>query len=467
MSALTRIFNRSLDEHVVMRWAVIAVILLLSLIFGLFTTRYLALFDLGLAAAIFLFANIELGLVLMLIVSLSLPISIATNTQTVVPISMIVLVLLLIGWLFRMLIRRSFRLAPSRVNLPLGIFTLAATISFVSGGLPWILLAAHAPLPAQLGGWAIFVLSCLGCLLVGNQIKREKWLKVLVAVFLGYGALAVAGRLTPAAGTLSNQLIIFTDTGSLFWLWIVALAGGLALFNKSMKLYGRVALGVLAGLTVLTMYLTSQSWLSGWLPGLGVLLALLVLRSWRISVLVMGVALALFLVLKGSALAGLVSENQYSIDTRLAAMQILLGRVLPANPLIGLGFANYYHYAELYPILGWYVKFNSHNNYVDIVMQMGVIGFVAFAWLATALTRLGLQLRSRVGDGFARGYVFACIAGLAGMLLAGALGDWFLPFVYNIGLSGTRMSILGWIFLGGLISIEQIAKRQSETVTGD
>jgi len=34
--------------------------------------------------------------------------------------------------------------------------------------------------------------------------------------------------------------------------------------------------------------------------------------------------------------------------------------------------------------------------------------------------------------------------------------DWVLPFVYNIGLAGFRASVLGWLFLSGLVSLEQM-----------
>ncbi len=61
--------------------------------------------------------------------------------------------------------------------------------------------------------------------------------------------------------------------------------------------------------------------------------------------------------------------------------------------------------------------------------------------------------------GFARGYVYACLGGLAGTLVAGMLGDWFLPFVYNIGLAGFRASMLGWLFLGGLVAVEEMGRR--------
>jgi hypothetical protein len=46
------------------------------------------------------------------------------------------------------------------------------------------------------------------------------------------------------------------------------------------------------------------------------------------------------------------------------------------------------------------------------------------------------------------------------MVVAGMIGDWVLPFFYNIGLTGFRSSILGWLFLGGLVSIEQLVIAQ-------
>jgi hypothetical protein len=56
--------------------------------------------------------------------------------------------------------------------------------------------------------------------------------------------------------------------------------------------------------------------------------------------------------------------------------------------------------------------------------------------------------------------VYGALGGLAGMVVAGMLGDWVLPFFYNIGLNGFRSSMLGWLFLGGLVSIEQMLTTQ-------
>ena len=45
------------------------------------------------------------------------------------------------------------------------------------------------------------------------------------------------------------------------------------------------------------------------------------------------------------------------------------------------------------------------------------------------------EIKSR--PGFAQAYVYGALGGLAGMVVAGMLGDWVLPFFYNVGLAGS------------------------------
>jgi hypothetical protein len=44
------------------------------------------------------------------------------------------------------------------------------------------------------------------------------------------------------------------------------------------------------------------------------------------------------------------------------------------------------------------------------------------------------------------------------------LGDWVLPFVYNVGFGGFRASVLGWLFMGGLVALEQMTAAQTPNV---
>jgi O-antigen ligase len=130
------------------------------------------------------------------------------------------------------------------------------------------------------------------------------------------------------------------------------------------------------------------------------------------------------------------------------------------EPFIGLGLANYYHYAVLFPILGWRVKFSSHNNYLDLLAQSGVLGLAAFAWLSFELLRVVLRLYSDSPSGFPRAYAAGAAAGFVAVLVSGMLGDWVIPFVYNTGVSGFRSSLVTWLFIGGALALDSLLKER-------
>jgi hypothetical protein len=453
----------ALNTQPLLRAGVVVAVLALAAYLGRTASTRTAMLLAAAAGALVLLQRPHWGLVALIPAALCVPFAIGTGTQTSLNAAALLVAALLGVWPADMLRRGRVKLAPSPVNLPAFVFILVAVLAFAAGQLPWNPFAATASLAAQGGGLAVFVLSVGALLLVGNMATELRRLRWLVWPFLALSALVVLGRVVPPLGAVSGRLFVHGATGSLMWVWLAALAGGLALFDRSLRMGARVALFGLAAAVVGVGWFLGRSWASGWLPSLVALWALIWLRSWRLGLVVTLLAAVWLGWARPDLPADVVAQDQYSLDTRRVAWDILLRQVLPLNPILGLGPSNYYHYTILYPILGWYVKFNSHNQYVDILAQVGVLGMGAFLWLMAALARLGWSLRARAGQGFARGYVHACLAGLAGTLAAGMLADWFLPFVYNIGLAGFRASVLGWIFLGGLIAIEQqVYRRDAE-----
>jgi O-antigen ligase len=150
-----------------------------------------------------------------------------------------------------------------------------------------------------------------------------------------------------------------------------------------------------------------------------------------------------------------VETDVYSYSTRVEAWEIVLN-IAKASPIFGLGFGNYYWYTPLFLIRGWSIQFNSHNQYVDIIAQMGILGLLVFIWFFGELGNVGAKLLKVAPDGFTRGYVYGALGGIAGTLVASFFVDWALPFVYNIGFTGFRSSILAWLFMGGLISVQRL-----------
>jgi hypothetical protein len=456
--------SNELDSQRLFKWLIIAGVLAVSVYFAQRASSTYLMGVLAVIGGLILLRWSKLGLPVLLVSTLAVPVSFATGSQTPLNITVLLIPTLLGIWFLEMLQQHNVQLAPSRVNLPLLALLVAATLSLIAGSLPWNLFAGTAPLITQVAGWAVFAFSIGIVLLVGNHVHDQRMLQLLVVLFFIIGAGYMAGRLrVPILSELSRMMNRQGSDGSVFWVWLTALATGQLLFNQTLHRWKQLFLLGLIGVTLYIGFFQARDWASGWLPPLAAIGVIIWLRSWRVGVMCALIGIIVLFVARPDILQGILSAEtsteSYSILTRDAARDILLQQIFPLSPIFGLGPANYYWYTPLYPILGWYVKFNSHNNYVDILMQTGIIGLLCFLWVMGELGWLGWRLRNRFKGDFAQGYVNACVGGIVGTLLACWLADWLLPFVYNIGLTGFRASILAWIFMGGLVSLEQIARR--------
>jgi O-antigen ligase len=359
-------------------------------------------------------------------------------------------------WLFDMIARqRKILLIRSPVIAPVLLFAAVTLLAFGIGQFPWYPISP-APMEAQIGGLGIIILLLCVFLLAAHQIIDLRWLKSTVYLFLALGSIiAIAGLLPgPIHQEISSHFHNKVLGGSLFWIWLVALTISQLIFNKELNWRWRLLLGiVLVGVFFLRL-IQGRSWSSGWMPGFISIIVILWIGAprWALPLTII-CGIGLLASYQEIYDAVILADNEYSAITRLEAWRIV-GEIVKVNPILGLGPANYRFYTPLFSILGWFVQFNSHNNYVDIAAQTGLLGLACFLWLMWRIGKLSWQMRNKVAaGGFEQAYVYGCIGGLAGMLVAGMLGDWVLPFVYNIGLEGMRSSALGWLFLGGLVAV--------------
>jgi hypothetical protein len=374
-------------------------------------------------------------------------------------IGMIIVALLLGLWLVEMLVRhRKIALAPSSTTLPLLVLIVMGILSFGFGQIRWFIFAESAPLGAQLASLSLLILSAGVFLLAGNQIRDIRWLQALVWIFLAFGALYTVGRLSPEVDGYTGRFFQHGMDGSLFWVWLIVLAFSQAVFNRHLHPGWRLALIGITLMAFYDAYVHNYGWKSGWVPSLVGIGAVMIAYSWRLGMVASPFAAfaGIFIIDKA------IASDAYSYATRIEAWEILYD-IIEASPIMGLGFANYRWFTPLFPIRGYAVYFNSHNQYVDIVAQAGLVGLICFFWFFARVGLLGWKLRTRVPAGFQQAYVYGALGGLVATLVAGMLGDWIIPFFYNITLGGFRASILGWLFLGGLVVLEQMLKKQRES----
>ncbi len=350
---------------------------------------------------------------------------------------------------------------PRRVATALFMFLGVATLALIVGQFPWF--SVHgAPLPAQLAGLAIFLLSGGAFLLFATRLNTREQIKRITWVFLAAGALTTLLQLVPRVDKAlaftagSTGLTEPSCIGSMFWTWLVAMAAGQAFMNSELRVAARAALVFVIVLVLFHALVLNTGWTSGWLPGLIALGIVLVLKFPRLTISLGLLALPVALLSTG-IFDSFWNNEGYSFSTRVAAWQVL-GSVIGRSPLIGLGPANYYYYTSLFPILGWYVTFSSHNNYVDIIGQTGLIGFALFWWFLIEMGFLIAETRRKARHGFDLGFTSGALAGLIGSLAGCMLGDWLIPFVYNVGLSGFRSSVICWIFLGSAVALRRIMR---------
>jgi O-antigen ligase len=403
-----------------------------------------------------LLQNSQIGFPVLIISNLLVPSVIGTGTETSISLSLVLVAALIGIWVFVKVSGKQTVISfNSPVVPPLIIMMIVSVISFGFGQFRWLPTKAVS-FEAQLGGLALFIVLPGLFLVTMDRLRDINYLKASVWLLIIFGWGFIASLLVPGLRALGLQIYQRAVFDSMFWTWIAILAFTQAVFNNKLHWPLRIMSALVAASAFYITIYIRQSWTSGWFPALVGISFILLMKKPKVFLALAVLALLIVAIQPGmlnSIFLG--GDNEYSLTTRLEAWKIV-GRLIGLNPLFGLGPATYYNYTPLFSILGYSVRFNSHNNYVDIAAQIGLLGLAAFAWFAWKLFWLLWNHRESPSAGFPRAFMYAAIGGLIATLTAGMLGDWFLPFVYNIGLEGFRSSSFSWLFLGAGASLTYI-----------
>lgn len=397
--------------------------------------------------------KIELGLVAVLLSGVFVRFRLPTGTASEIVISLLMCVGILVLWVVRMLVvDKRLALKPAPINAPLLAFVATLFISlgwsrayrdvFVYDiGSPFVSVAAAV----------VMALLPVTLLLVANIVQDVRWLRAFVWLFLAEGLVSLILTLDISSIDNIRRLVfenglVWINTHGLFSAWCLSFALALALFNRQMHWAWRVALLIYAAGWVYWGFFLRITWLSGWVPAFAAAAVVVFLRSKKLFVVVMIVAVVGVGVYYGRT--AFEAETEESGNTRWAAYAVNW-RITSKHLLFGTGPAGYAsYYMSYFPE----EAMASHSNYIDLIAQTGIVGSFFYLWFFCAQVwgsyRLRLKLQNR-GD-FAESLSVAVLAGTAGCLVAMALGDWLLPFAYTQGIIGFDSAMFNWFFMGSL-----------------
>lgn len=450
------------NPRALLKFPIIAGVLVISLALAVLGKGNVKLFLLpvavisGVAVVLILLRQPVLGIPGLVVASLLIPTPFGQSYLGIISSAMLLEALMIGLWILDMVARqRHIHLVPSRTNLPLLLFLGMTLVALLNAQIKYYSFGQIAPITAQLSTLLLYFGSAFSFFLAGNLIKDAIWIKRLTWIFLGLSAIYIFGRIIPHFSRIIYQLYQYGSDASIFWIWLATLTFSQLFLNNKLSKVWRVALAVLLAGTLYIALGVAYSWKSGWVPALIAMAVVVFVGKPRLRIYAVALGIVI-LVLGFTQLDTAVTGGEsYSLETRTLAWKLVLD-IVKINPILGLGLANYHYYTPLFPILGYSVTYNSHNNYIDLLAQTGMIGLGIFIWFAIEVGFLGWKLKDTVPEGFERAFVVGALGGLVGTLATGALGDWFLPFVYNVGLHGYNSSILSWLFLGVLVALEQL-----------
>lgn len=463
----TLLRDRSRPSELLSAAVVLAVLALAFLLGQRASPLWLGLL-LAAVGGLLLLARPALGLFALVLAALLLPVEIGTGTEVRLnPVTLLIPAVAAL-WLLDQMRRGRIRVVASAANRPLLLFLAAGLLSLLVGRATWdsTVPVSNSFLLVQLAQWAIFAFSALAFWLTANLIPDEKSLWRLTALFLLVGGGVALVRLVPGLGGWVGQFTTIAFVRASFWVLLAGLAGGQLLWNDRLSTGWRLFLAGALLASLVYAFVQQQEAASNWvgLAAVGGVLVWLRFSRLRLPLVTLAVILLVLGLLFPTVyeFAGGDEEWDISGGSRLVLIERVVDVTL-RNPVTGLGPAAYRPYANMKPLpymrAYWVAPLiSSHNNYIDLFAHVGLLGIAIFVWFGAEVGRLGRSLHRKYKTGFAGGYVNGALAVGVGSLVIMMLADWMLPFVYNIGFGGFQASVLVWLYLGGLIVLEQIGK---------
>ncbi len=335
-----------------------------------------------------------------------------------------ILLLLFLTWIVKMILEKEVRLVRTPFDLPIALFLFFALLSLINA----------FNFDAGLQGLFKVITYILLFYIVANNVKTPKQVeRFFIPIFLaatlvsiegilenwGLGALVTRGERPPEIFSfLGNPNYI-----AQYLIIVLPLSITISLF-ASHKVKRSLSI-IVTLLLVFCLFLTFArgAWLGFFasLIFLGFALPLPRLKrqfKWLIPLILILVIIASYLALSQEPFR---KELFRKIPARIINWKSTL-LMIKARPVLGSGIGNLYSVLPRYlspkfhKILPMQRIAESHNDYLHIWAEIGILGLIAFIWLIITYFKKGFQ-RFREGEGYQKALTAAFMAAIIATLV--------------------------------------------------
>jgi O-antigen ligase len=183
------------------------------------------------------------------------------------------------------------------------------------------------------------------------------------------------------------------------------------------------------------------------------------------GIIVAGLYFSIFVPISGSILPGSVQglvtleEKQGSWGGKSGRAQLAVDAlgIWTDHPALGVGPGNSWPYMHHYSVID-----TPHNQYLNVLLELGLCGLVAFLLLLAGCLRIGWRLYHSTRSVFAEQFALGWLGYFAGMTLGGLTGDFMLHSIRNGGLGLFTGFYMQWIMLGVLVGLTRLEASADE-----
>jgi O-antigen ligase len=129
------------------------------------------------------------------------------------------------------------------------------------------------------------------------------------------------------------------------------------------------------------------------------------------------------------------------------------------HPTWGVGPGNSWPYMHRYSAID-----TPHNQYLNLLLETGLVGLAAFLALLCGCLRVGWRLYRTAETPFVEMFALGWLGYFLGMTLGGLTGDFILHSIRNGGLKLFTGFYLQWVLLGILVGLDRIRAREHAVV---